>query len=93
MHYNSIACVKGAAERADLSGNYWGDVERGKKVPSLDTIMGMAKALGVPASLLLAVERAEDGKDLRKRLDTILNRCDRDQLDLICRVAAVICEP
>ena len=85
--------LEGAAERADLSGNYWGDVERAKKVPSLDTIMAMAKALAVPAPVLLALERAEEGKDLRKRLEAIVSRCSRDQLDLICRVAAVIAEP
>ena len=85
--------LEGAAERADLSGNYWGDVERGKKVPSLDTIIAMAKALGISAPVLLALERAEEGKDLRKRLDAILDRCSQDQLDLICRVATVITEP
>ena len=54
-----------AAERADITGNFWGDVERCKKVPSLDTIVAMAKGLNVAPSTLLMLEREEDPRDLR----------------------------
>jgi transcriptional regulator with XRE-family HTH domain len=82
-----------AAEKAQLTGNYWGEVERSKKVPSLDTIVAMARALRVPAHVLLALEREEDERSLRKRIETLLDGCDRKRLDLVYRVAKAIVEP
>src|SRR5216683_4806527 len=63
-----------AAERGNITGNFWGDVERSKKVPSLDTIVAMAKGLGLPPSILLLLEREEDPRDLKKRMDSLLSK-------------------
>lgn len=82
-----------AAERGNITGNFWGDVERSKKVPSLDTIVAMAKGLGVSPSTLLLLEREEDPRDLRKRMDSLLSKCSPQQLELIHRIAKVIIEP
>jgi transcriptional regulator with XRE-family HTH domain len=41
------------AERADLTPNYLGTVEAGKRDPSLSTVMGIAHGLRVPAGELL----------------------------------------
>lgn len=82
-----------AAERADLSGNYWGEVERSKKVPSLDTIVAMATALEVPAHVLLKTEREDDAKNLRKRIELMLDGCTREQLELIHRIMNAVIEP
>ena len=82
-----------AAELGDITGNYWGDVERVKKVPSLDTIIAMAKGLGLPANTLLLLEREEDPRDIRKRIDSLLNKCTPQQLELIHRIAKVLVEP
>ena len=41
------------AERAGLSPNYVGTVEKGKRDPSLSTVLALAKALRVPAGDLL----------------------------------------
>jgi transcriptional regulator with XRE-family HTH domain len=82
-----------AAERGDITGNYWGDVERAKKVPSLDTIVAMAKGIGVAPSTLLLLEREEDGPDIRKRMEALLNQCSQQQLELIHRIARVVVEP
>jgi transcriptional regulator with XRE-family HTH domain len=82
-----------AAERGDITGNYWGDVERAKKVPSLDTIVAMAKGIGVAPSTLLLLEREEDEPDIRKRMEALLNRCSLQQLELIHRIARVVVEP
>jgi transcriptional regulator with XRE-family HTH domain len=41
------------AERADLHHNYVGELERGEKAASIDTIVKVAKALGVPPKELL----------------------------------------
>jgi transcriptional regulator with XRE-family HTH domain len=82
-----------AAERARLSGNYWGEVERGRKVPSLETIASMARALDVPAHHLLLLEREEGEKALRGKLDSILSRSKPQEIELIYRVVKAIVEP
>ena len=82
-----------AAERGNITGNFWGDVERGKKVPSLDTIVAMAKGLGVQPNILLALEREEDPRDIRKRIDTLLTTCTPQQLELLHRIIKVFTEP
>ncbi len=70
-----------AGEKGDITGNFWGDVERCKKVPSLDTIVAMARGLNVPPSVLLMLDREEDDeRALRKRIETILDKSDAKQL-------------
>ena len=41
------------AEKADLSVNYVGDLERGVKTPSLDTFIRIVEVLDVPADTLI----------------------------------------
>lgn len=41
------------AEKADLSVNYVGAIERGEKVPSLETLIVIINALGVSADMIL----------------------------------------
>ena len=45
------------AERADLTLNYVGEIERGEKLASLETVLKLAKALNLTGAQLLA--RAE----------------------------------
>jgi len=75
------------------TGNFWGDVERSKKVPSLDTIVAMAKGLGVSPSTLLLLEREEDPRDLRKHIDSLLDNTSPQQLELLHRIIKTIVEP
>lgn len=82
-----------AAELGDITGNYWGDVERAKKVPSLDTIIAMSQGLSVPPSTLLLLEREEEPRDIRKRIESLLGKCTPQQLELIHRIAKVVIEP
>ena len=42
------------AERSGLSTNYIGMVERGEKIPSLETFISIINALGVTADMVLA---------------------------------------
>lgn len=42
------------AEKAGLSINYVGAIERGEKVPSLETLLVIINALGVSADMILA---------------------------------------
>ena len=41
------------AERAGLSTNYVGDLERGKKSPSLETFIRLVEVLGISADALI----------------------------------------
>lgn len=82
-----------AAERGNITGNFWGDVERGKKVPSLDTIVAMANGLGLQPNILLVLEREEDPRDIRKRIDNLLTACTPQQLELAHRIIKVVVEP
>ena len=41
------------AEKAGISPNYIGDIERGKKLPSLETFIRMVEVLGVSADTLI----------------------------------------
>lgn len=45
--------LEALAERAGLSTNYVGSIERDRRDPSLSSVRAMAKALGVPLSELL----------------------------------------
>lgn len=42
------------AERTGLSVNYIGNVERGEKIPSLETFLNIVNALGVTSDVVLA---------------------------------------
>jgi transcriptional regulator with XRE-family HTH domain len=46
-------------EKAGITPNYVGVLERGLKLPTLDTLVALAKALGVPASELLGEARPD----------------------------------
>jgi transcriptional regulator with XRE-family HTH domain len=93
LRRNAKLSLEKAAERGDITANFWGDVERGKKVPSLDSIVAMARGLSLSPRILLSLEREEDERDIRKRIETLLDRCTTQQLELIHRVAGVLIEP
>jgi transcriptional regulator with XRE-family HTH domain len=93
LRRNAKLSLEKAAERGDITANFWGDVERGKKVPSLDTIVAMAKGLNLPPRILLSLEREEDDRDLRKRIDSLLDKSTPQQIELIHRIAQVLIEP
>jgi transcriptional regulator with XRE-family HTH domain len=93
LRKNAKLSLERASERGDITPNFWGDVERGKKVPSLDTIVAMAKGLKLSPRILLSLEREEDERDLRKRIDALLDNCTPQQIELIHRLASVLVEP
>ena len=63
------------AEKADLSVNYIGMLERGETVPSLETFITIANALGVSADMLLkdVLDKGYEVKDslLGEKLSTV----------------------
>jgi transcriptional regulator with XRE-family HTH domain len=93
LRRNSKLSLEKAAERGEITANFWGDVERENKVPSLDTIVAMARGLNVSPRVLLSLEREEDERDLRRRIESLLSKCSPQQLELIHRVVSVLVEP
>jgi transcriptional regulator with XRE-family HTH domain len=71
-----------AAERGNITGNFWGD-----------TIVAMANGLGIQPNILLLLEREEDPRDIRKRIDALLAACTPEQLELAHRIIKVVVEP
>ena len=63
------------AEKADLSINYVGAIERGEKLPSLETLLVIINALGVSADMILAdvIDNGYTVKDslLAEKLDKL----------------------
>ena len=71
------------AEKTGLSANYIGMVERGEKVPSLETFICIANTLGVSADVLLA-DVLDNGYTVKNSLLTEqmskLTREDREKI-------------
>lgn len=72
-----------AAERAGVTPNFLGYIERGKKQPSLNLVFSLAKALNVSVESLFRFERLErDEAVLRKRICALVERAKPEQLHL-----------
>ena len=74
------------AEKTDLSANYIGMVERGEKIPSLDTFISILNALEISADMVLAdvlkqgyvVKNSLFSEDMKK-----LSQEDRERIYLV----------
>jgi transcriptional regulator with XRE-family HTH domain len=55
--------IEQLAERAELSTNYLGAVERGEKNPSLGTVVSIARGLDVAAGALLVTQMPGEGTE------------------------------
>jgi hypothetical protein len=85
-----------ARKRCGAKPYHWkllGDVKRGNKVPTLDTIVAMAKGLALPPSTLLFLEREEYLRNIRKHIDSLLTKCNPQQLEMVHRIIKVLLEP
>ena len=75
------------AEKANLSSNFVGAIERGLKEPSLSTLISILNALDVPADILLRdyVSTASHVTDdeIRKRLEGLTPMQKKVALDLL----------
>ena len=74
------------AEKTDLSANYIGMVERGEKIPSLETFISILNALEISADMVLAdvlkqgyvVKNSLFSEDMQK-----LSQEDRERIYLV----------
>ncbi len=74
------------AEKTDLSANYIGMVERGEKIPSLETFISILNALEISADMVLA-DAIKQGYIVKNSLlwDDIekLSQQDRERIYLV----------
>lgn len=81
------------AEQVGLSPKYISGIERGVENPTLDTLLRLAKVLGVePYDLFLFGEAEESEKALRKGIEKMVREADRGKLQLYFDVMRKVLE-
>lgn len=78
------------AEMADLSTNYIGMIERGEKVPSLETFLKICEALDVSADMLLADTNYNGYRVKDSILSDKLNTLSEDERNKIYEIIDVM---
>lgn len=103
MQYNSIGTnirkfrtekklrQEDLAERAGLSANYIGMVERGEKIPSLESFISIVNALGVSADMVLH-DVLETGYEVKSSLlnDKLRNPSKHDREKIFAVIETMI---
>ena len=74
------------AERTGLSVNYVSRIERGLENPTLDTLLGLAKALKVEPLDLFTFEHEDDPRRLRQFLVRLVTEARDDQLSQAVKI-------
>ncbi len=83
-----------AAEAVRLNAKYLGEIERGEKRPSFETILALAKALHVSPVAFFQFDREEDDeKLLRRKIETLVHKCSPQHLQQVYRVVRALVEP
>ncbi len=78
------------AEMADLSTNYIGMIERGEKIPSLETFLKICEALDVSADMLLADTNYNGYRVKDSILSDKLNTLPEDERNKIYEIIDVM---
>jgi transcriptional regulator with XRE-family HTH domain len=82
-----------ASERADLSAKFVGEVERGMRRPSFESILALARALNVaPVTFFQLEEAGVHGTAVRQRIEEVLAGCTAEQLQQAYRILRAIVE-
>lgn len=75
------------ALRANINPAYFGQVERGLKCPTIDTLYKIARALDVPLPELLRTDALPaSSSDSNLRLKELLSRVPEDKLEKVLNV-------
>ncbi len=80
------------AEAAEVNESYVGQVERGEKNPSLETVVSIANSLGVTVDYLLHEEVNVEPNNLINELISIAKDKDPDELRLMLNICRMISE-
>ena len=80
------------AEVAGISNNHVSTIERGRNIPSLETLLKLCVALKTtPDYILLGVTR-QDNDSLIERIDAKLPLCDKRMLSLVDKFLSCVIE-
>jgi transcriptional regulator with XRE-family HTH domain len=72
------------AERIGVGTKFLGDLETARRSPSFETLGSIARELDVGVYNLFYFEKFEDDpKIIRRRLDSVLNKCTPEQVKQI----------
>lgn len=75
------------ALRANINPAYFGQVERGLKCPTIDTLYKIAKALEVPPAELLRSDTLSNySDDHSQRMKALLARVPANKLDQVLKI-------
>ena len=81
------------AERIGVGTKFLGDLETARRSPSFETIASIAKELDVPVHELFYFDKSpNDPRQLRRRLEVLLNRCSPQQIKQIYGHARCVVE-
>jgi len=83
------------AEKANISANFLGHIERGTKRPTLDTLKKIVDVLQIPIAELFATQPTYQlpGEDLFiKRFKSLIRDKKRKEKELVLRIAKMILE-
>jgi transcriptional regulator with XRE-family HTH domain len=82
------------AERTHGDAKYLSALENGRSSPTLDTIIGLAKALSVPVSDFVLLDGEDsDVRSLRRKIESALDACDEEKLRRVYRLVRDVIEP
>jgi transcriptional regulator with XRE-family HTH domain len=86
--------IEKASEKAGLTPNFLGLLERGKKRPSFQAIIDLAKAFNVQPRVLFQFEGDDlDPRVLNRRIAGVLAACTPEQLQQAYRIIRAVFEP
>lgn len=78
------------AEKMEISSKYVSAIERGKGNPALDTLITLAKSLGVDMGVIFSLPQIEDPAKRKSLINSLLNKADDDQLKVALKVLSSI---
>jgi len=78
--------IEEAAERADISANFLGCLERGDRIPSFEMILNLAAAYRVAPLTFFRWGEPPRAEDLRNLCTDALAKCTPEQLRILYRV-------
>ncbi len=77
---------EGLAEELGVHPSYVGQLERGERQASLQTLQKLAHAFSLPPDELIREEEEQDKEGLKKRCLALLDKCSSSQIYAICEL-------
>ena len=70
-----------ASERCDITSSYYGNIERGNKKMSLETLGKISRGLGISADTLLFGETPKEQEAFKDILAELQRKADKEQFE------------